>query len=111
MKYLFPKTKIEWMQFVLLPFKFYVVLIPLVFIILMIESGKIHLDNLLISNQIHLMIMGYILCIITLTLGGIFTAILTRNRKLMLSGLIYAVIGLFVLLMFLLPSLATTRQK
>lgn len=109
MKSGFPKTKIEWMQFVLFPFKFCVVLIPLVFVIFMLESGKFSLDNLLIRDQIDLLAMGYILCIIVLSAGGIFTAILMRNWKLMLAGLIYAVIGLFVLSMFILPSLAPTR--
>jgi len=109
MKSGFPKTKLEWMQFVLFPFKFYILLFPLVFIILMTGSVTTHLENLLIEDQIHLMVAGYIVCIIILTVGGIFAAILMRNWKLMLSGLIYAVIGLVLLSMFILPSLAPTR--
>ena len=108
MKSVFPKTKMEWMQFVLFPFKFYILLFPLVFIILMTGSVTTHLENLLIEDQLHLMVVGDIVCIIILAIGGIFTAILMRNWKLMRSGLIYAVIGLF-LLAFILPSLAPTR--
>jgi len=101
---------VSWrLIFYLFPFKFYILLFPLVFIILMTGSVTTHLENLLIEDQIHLMVAGYIVCIIILTVGGIFAAILMRNWKLMLSGLIYAVIGLVLLSMFILPSLAPTR--
>jgi hypothetical protein len=110
MKYAFPKTKMEWMQFVLFPFRFFIFLIPLAFIILMIERGTIHVDKMLISDQIiNLMVAGDIVCIIILANGGIVSAIFMRNWKLMRSGLIYAGIGLFLLSMFRLPSLAATR--
>jgi hypothetical protein len=114
MKTVFPKTKIEWMQLVLFPFKCYILLFSLFYVVLMVGGGTIHMDKLplpilLISDQIHLMIVGYALCIIILAVGGIFTAILMRNWKLMRSGLIYAGIGLFLLSQFILPSLAATR--
>jgi hypothetical protein len=104
MKNVFPKTKLEWMQLVLFPFKFYIVL--------MIWGGTTHIDRLpmvLIEDQIHLMIVGYVFCIIVLTIGGIFTAILMRNWKLMLPGLIYAGIGLFLWSFLILPILAPSR--
>ena len=112
MKNIFQKTKMEWMQFVLFPFKFCICLIPLVFVILMLYAGKPNLyDSLLIPDWvIHLMVGGYILCIIISAIGGIFTAVLMRNWKLMRSGLIYAGIGLFVLTYFILPSLAASRS-
>jgi hypothetical protein len=112
MKSGFPKTKLEWMQLVLFPFEFCIFLIPLAFIGLMIETGRYHLNNLLIlliEDQIHLMVAGYVLCIIVLTVGGIFAAVLMRNWKLMRSGLIYAGIGLFLHTMFILPMLAAHR--
>lgn len=112
MKSGFPKTKLEWMQLVLFPFKFCIFLIPLVFILLMIENGTTFVDRMLLipSDQIiNLMVVGYIVCIIVLAIGGIYAAVSMRNWKLMRSGLIYAGIGLFLLSMFILPSLAATR--
>jgi hypothetical protein len=110
MKTVLPKTKLEWMQFVLFPFKFCIFLIPLVFIILMIESGGHSLDKLPISDQIHLMVAGYIVCIIILAIGGIYAAVSMRNWKLMLPGLIYAGIGLFLWSVFILPIMAASRS-
>jgi len=109
MKSGFPKTELGWMQLVLFPFKFCIFLIPLVFIGLMIETGTTFLDDLLIPEQIHLMVGGYVLCIIISAIGGIFTAVLTRNWKLMRSGLIYGGIGPFLLSMFILPAFAAHR--
>ena len=109
MKSVLQKTKMEWMQFVLFPFKVYICLLPLVFIILEIERGTGYLSRLVFeSDQINLMVAGYIACIIILAIGGIYAAVTMRNWKLMRSRLIYAVIGLF-LLAFILPSLAPTR--
>ena len=74
MKGVLPKTKLEWMQFVLFPFKFYILLFPLVFIVLMIWGGTTFVDKLpllLIEDQIHFMVAGYIVCIIVLAIGGI----------------------------------------
>ena len=114
MKNVFPKTKLEWVQFFIIPFKFWIFLFPLIFVGLMIEGGSSFVDrNVLMlefEDQIHLMIAGYILSIIVLIAGAIFVAITARNWKLMRSGLIYAGIGLFVLTMFILPSLAATRS-
>jgi hypothetical protein len=114
MKNVLPKTKLEWMQFFLIPFKFWIFLFPLIFVGLMIEGGSSFVDrNLLMlefEDQIHLMIGGYILCIIILATGGIYAAVSMRNWKLMRSGLIYAGIGLFLLSMFILPSFAATRS-
>jgi hypothetical protein len=113
MKNIFPKTKMEWMQFVLFPFKCCIFLIPLAFIVLFIGTGTSSVDRmpiLLIKDQIHLMVVGYIVCIIILAIGGVVAAVLMRNWKLMRSGLIYAGIGLFLLAMFILPSLAATRS-
>jgi hypothetical protein len=112
MKNVFPTTKLAWVPLVLFPFKFYIPLFPLVFIVLMIWGGTTHIDRLpmvLIEDQIHLMIVGYVFCIIVLTIGGIFTAILMRNWKLMLPGLIYAGIGLFLWSFLILPILAPSR--
>jgi hypothetical protein len=112
MKSVLPKTKMEWMQFILFPFKCCIFLIPLAFIVLFIGTGTTSVDRmpiLLIEDQIHLMVMGYIVCIIILAIGGIYAAISMRNWKLMRSGLIYAGIGLFLLSMFILPSLAASR--
>jgi hypothetical protein len=114
MKNVLPKTKLEWMRFFLIPFKFWIFLFPLIFVGLMIEGGSSFVDRnglmLEFEGQIHLMIAGYILSIIILIAGAIFAAITARNWKLMRSGLIYAGIGLFVLTMFILPSLAATRS-
>jgi hypothetical protein len=114
MKSVFPKTKLEWMQFALIPFKFWIFLFPLIFVGLMVEGGSSFVDrNLLMlefEDQIHLMIVGYILSIIILAVGGIYSAVSMRNWKLMRSGLIYAGIGLFLLSMFILPSFAATRS-
>jgi hypothetical protein len=110
MKSVFPKTKLEWMQFVLFPFKCCIFLIPLVFIILEVERGTGYLSRLVLeSDQINLMVAGYIGCIIILAIGGIYAAVSMRNWKLMRSGLIYAGIGLFLLSMIILPSLAPSR--
>ena len=113
MKSGFPKTELEWMHFFLIPFKFWIFLFPLIFIGLMIEGGSSFVDrNLLMlefEDQIHLMIEGYILCIIVLAVGGIYAAVSMRNWKLMRSRLIYSGIGLFLLTMFILPSFAATR--
>ena len=75
----------------------------------MIEEGTPHFDRMRISDQIiNLMVVGYFGCIIVLAIGGIYAAIFMRNWKLMRSGLIYAGIGL-LLLMFILPGLAATK--
>jgi len=113
MKSSFPKTKMEWMQLVLFPFKFHILLFPLVLIVLMIWGGTTSVDKmplLLVEDQIHRMVVAYIVCIIILAFGGISAVLSIRNRKLMRSGLIYAGIGLFLLSMFILPSLAATRS-
>ena len=97
------------MQFVLFPFKVYICLLPVAFIFLMIGGGTTFLDDLLNREQIHLMVGGYILCIIISAIGGMFTAALTRNWKSMRSGLIYAGIGLFLWSYFILPLLIPHR--
>ena len=64
MKNIFQKTKMEWMQLVLFPFKFCICLIPLVFVILMLYAGKPNLyDSLLIPDWvIHCSWLGDIFC-------------------------------------------------
>jgi hypothetical protein len=113
MKSVFPKTKVEWMQLILFPFKCCIFLIPLAFIVLFIGTGTTSVDRmpiLLIEDQLHLMVAGYIVCIIVLAIGGIYAAVSMRNWKLMRSGLIYAGIGLFLWSVFILPSLAASRS-
>jgi hypothetical protein len=110
MKNISPKANVEWMQLFLFPFKVCIVLIPAAFIFLVLETGTAHVDRMPISDEItNLMVVGDIVCIIILAIGGIFTAILMRNWRLMLPGLIYAVIGFFLFCMFLLPMLAATK--
>ena len=113
MKNIFPKAEVELMQLVLFPFKVYVVAFPLILFIVMILVGSAQIDRmplLLVEDQIHLMVRGYIFSIIILTAGAILSAIFMRNWKLMRSGLIYAGIGLFVVTYFIIPSLAESRS-
>jgi hypothetical protein len=106
MKNVFPKTKMEWIQSILFPFKFYIIFIPVMFIILMVGNRNEALaGNGPVSSQIHFLVIGYILCVVVLTVGGIFAAFSTRNWKMMLSPLIYAFVGFFMLSKFLLPML------
>jgi len=98
------------MRLLLFPFKTYVILVPFVLLLLMFEYGTVHFDRLLISDYVDIMVIGYIVSNIILFIGEIFSAAWLRSWKPVLAGLIYAVVGLFMLAFFILPGLAATRQ-
>ena len=92
----------------LFPFKSYIILVPIVFLLLQLMYGTPPLRRLGILSLLTLIIDGDILCIIVLIIGGVFIAVLTRDWKTMRSALIYAAVG-FLLLTFILPALELSK--
>ena len=97
---LLPKSKLDWCQFALVPFKVYIVALPAVMIVNEVLGQSIF-DIPLQRDRAGLfrvLEFGYVGCDLVLLLGVVATY--GRDKKAMRSALVYLVLGIISMVFF-----------